>query len=57
MSLVVLMLGSNAVNLPQPSAGPNFLVKFTSILSHQSSAIVSGSSFLASDQSTTSVSL
>ncbi|KAF9672200.1 hypothetical protein SADUNF_Sadunf11G0015900 [Salix dunnii] len=57
MSLVVLMLGSNAVNLPRPSAGPNSLVKFTSILSHQSSATVSGSSFLASDQSTTSVSL
>ncbi|KAF9672197.1 hypothetical protein SADUNF_Sadunf11G0015600 [Salix dunnii] len=49
MSLVVLMLGSNAVNLPRPSAGPNSLVKFTSILSHQSSATVSGSSFLASD--------
>ncbi|KAB5533832.1 hypothetical protein DKX38_016918 [Salix brachista] len=57
MSLVVLMLGSNAVNLPQPSAGPNFLVKFSSILSHQSSATVSGSTFLPSDQSTTSVSL
>ncbi|KAB5533851.1 hypothetical protein DKX38_016937 [Salix brachista] len=57
MSLVVLMLGSNAVNLPQPSAGPNSLVKFTSILSHQSSATLSGSIFLASDQSTTSVSL
>jgi hypothetical protein len=56
MSLVVLMLGSNAVNLPQPSTGPKSLVKFTSILSHQSSASVSGSSFLASDQSTASAS-
>ncbi|KAJ6893271.1 hypothetical protein NC652_027330 [Populus alba x Populus x berolinensis] len=55
MSLVVLMLGSNAVNLPQPSAGPKSLVKFTSILSRQSSASLSGSSFLASDHSTASV--
>ena len=56
MSLVVLMLGSDAVNLPQPSIGPKSLVKFTSILSRQSSASLSGSSFLASDQSTASAS-
>ncbi|KAJ6333692.1 hypothetical protein OIU77_009545 [Salix suchowensis] len=48
MSLVVLMLGSNAVNLPQPSVGPNSLVKFSSILSHQSSTSVSASVFLCS---------
>ncbi|KAM4101973.1 hypothetical protein ACB094_05G187200 [Castanea mollissima] len=51
MSLVVLMLGSESINLPQPAAPPFSVVRFT--MSDQSSTIESGIGFPTSDQSST----
>ncbi|XP_037496544.1 putative receptor-like protein kinase At4g00960 [Jatropha curcas] len=55
MSSVVLMLGSNSVNLPQPSTAPYSMGRFMT-LSDQSSTSGTGTGFLTSDQSTATVS-
>ena len=55
MSLVVLMLGSESINLPKPSVLPPFFVgRF--IISDQSSTIEAGIGFAISDQSSKSAS-
>jgi hypothetical protein len=55
MSLVVLMLGSESINLPKPSVLPPFSVgRF--IISDQSSTIEAEIGFATSDQSSTSAS-
>ncbi|KAL5774732.1 hypothetical protein ACOSP7_012289 [Xanthoceras sorbifolium] len=54
MSLVVLMLGSQAVNLPQPSTPPYSVGRFTT-MSDLSSTFGTGTS-LTSNQTSTSIS-
>ncbi|KAL5841885.1 hypothetical protein ACOSQ3_012488 [Xanthoceras sorbifolium] len=53
MSLVVLMLGSRAVDLPQPSTPPYSVSRFTT-MSDQSSTFRTGTGFLTSDTQTSS---
>ncbi|KAH7569070.1 hypothetical protein JRO89_XS06G0097500 [Xanthoceras sorbifolium] len=53
MSLVVLMLGSQAVDLPQPSTPPYSVSRFTT-MSDQSSTFRTGTGVLTSDTQTSS---
>jgi hypothetical protein len=55
MSMVILMLASKSINLPQPSAPP-FSVGRLIIMSDQSSTIGTGAEFLTCDKSSTSAS-
>ncbi|KAM4101967.1 hypothetical protein ACB094_05G186600 [Castanea mollissima] len=54
MSMVVLMLSSKLINLPQPSAPPFTVSRF--IMFDQSSTVGTGSGFVTSDLSSTSAS-
>ena len=55
MSMVILMLASKSINLPQPSAPP-FSVGRLIIMSDQSSTVGIGTGFFTSDKSSTSTS-
>ncbi|GLT83167.1 hypothetical protein SLE2022_014740 [Rubroshorea leprosula] len=55
MSSVVIMLGSNSINLPQPSAASYFAARFLAMSDHSSSSGGNMGSHI-SDQSTTTTS-
>lgn len=56
MSVVVLMLGSEAVNLPQPSIAPYSAGRYTTMSDHTTSTSGVRTGSLASDQTSTSIS-